>query len=999
MAQHREEVEKHLQESDLELKSEYERTRLILETTLDGYILANTSGQLLDVNPAYCKLIGYTRDDLLCMNIRQLEASLSDDEVNARIQSMLAAGGARFETRHRHKNGHQVELDVNIAIMHAHETPLMAAFVRDITERNKADANLHYRLRLEAALAKVSSNLMQANEEKMDSAIDKALEHIGTAVDADRSYFFQIDDASQNFSNTHEWCAEGIEAQQPELQQVLKEEFHAAFTLFKEGTVLHMPAPHEQNVELAPLREHMQQTGIRSLINVPVLWEGQLRGVIGFDSERTDKIWPEEDIQLLQTVADNFGSAMARQESSQRIREHTWFLESLDKTSKLLTGLTDATLLLHNLTALILDIFDVDRAWLLRPCNPQAPTFQIPIESTRPEFPGAATEDAEIPMDEFTAEIIRQSLEVELPVTCQCKDVIPLLEYAEMYQIQSVMAIVLHPQIGDPWLLGVHQCAYQREWSRLELQLFQTIAERVTSALSGKLLLEHVQASERRMLEAEQIAQMGEWELNIATGQAKWTDQIHHILGTDPSQEVGPAFLSTVVNPDDWPGVSASLKAAMEKGEKHEMEYRVYRPSGEERWLYCKAHRDLDENGKPIKLTGIAQDITERKQAEIYLRESEARYRAVFNQQFQFMAILSPDGTTLDINELPLRMIGCKREDIVGKPFWQSPAWKNLPEWQEIWKKRLTEAANLNGPVITEDIYQTADGSIRQADYATTAIRNDKDELVFYLVQASDTTDRRRTEQERSKLMQEIQQFNEDLEQRVHERTSELEAVNKELESFSYSVSHDLRTPLRAIDGFSLALVEDYGDQLDGTAHDYLQRVRNGAQRMGILIDDLLQLSRVNRGELIRKEVDLGKIAEAVLAELQAGEPDRQVELILDSNMQVKGDPRLLRVILDNLLGNAWKFTAREAVSHITLKHKTGQPGVFYISDNGVGFDMRHADKLFGAFQRLHRTIEFPGTGVGLATVQRIIHRHGGRVWAEAREGEGASFYFTLGPM
>ena len=167
---------------------------------------------------------------------------------------------------------------------------------------------------------------------------------------------------------------------------------------------------------------------------------------------------------------------------------------------------------------------------------------------------------------------------------------------------------------------------------------------------------------------------------------------------------------------------------------------------------------------------------------------------------------------------------------------------------------------------------------------------------------------------------------------------------------------------------------------------------------MGMLIDDLLQLSRVNRTELLMQEVDLGEIAESVLEELRAAESDRQVELILEPGMWVHGDPRLLRVILDNLLSNAWKFTSREATSRITFKRKMDDPKVFTISDNGVGFDMRHADKLFGAFQRLHRVTDFPGTGVGLATVQRIVHRHRGRIWAEAQEGEGATFYFSLGP-
>lgn len=415
------------------------------------------------------------------------------------------------------------------------------------------------------------------------------------------------------------------------------------------------------------------------------------------------------------------------------------------------------------------------------------------------------------------------------------------------------------------------------------------------------------------------------------------------------------------------------------------------------RWLGWMDTSVLDDYGKVTSIIGVGRDITDRKLAEQKLRESEDRYRAVFNQQFQFMAILAPDGTTLDINELPLRMIGCQREDFVGKPLWRSPSWKKLPEWREVWTKRLAEAADTDGPILTEDIYETADGIMRYADTATTAIRDASCEVIFYLIQASDTTKRHHAELERSRLMQQIQQLNEDLEQRVQQRTAELKAANKELESFSYSVSHDLRAPLRAIDGFSLALMEDYAVHLDETALDYLARVRTGAQRMGMLIDDLLQLSRVSRGELNLEEVDLGEIAKAVQDELAVSQPDRRVELVLDENMRVRGDARLLRVMLDNLLGNAWKFTAQEARSRVIFKHHIDDPQIFYLKDNGVGFDMRHADKLFGAFQRLHRVSDFPGTGVGLATVQRIVRRHDGRIWAEAQEGKGATFYFTLG--
>jgi light-regulated signal transduction histidine kinase (bacteriophytochrome) len=242
--------------------------------------------------------------------------------------------------------------------------------------------------------------------------------------------------------------------------------------------------------------------------------------------------------------------------------------------------------------------------------------------------------------------------------------------------------------------------------------------------------------------------------------------------------------------------------------------------------------------------------------------------------------------------------------------------------------------------------------------------------------------------------------LNAELERRVCERTTALEEANRELESFSYSVSHDLRAPLRSISGFSTAVLEDYRDKLDENAVKFLQLAVDASRRMGGLIDDLMTLSMVTRTELRREQVDVSQLAAGAVARLQEQDPQRTVEVSIAPDLRASADAGLLRIALENLLGNAWKFTNRTPKPRIEIGSSSRNGSVtFFVRDNGAGFDMARArNRLFGAFQRFHADRDFPGTGVGLATVRRIVSRHGGQVWAEAKINEGAAFYFSLPP-
>ncbi len=391
--------------------------------------------------------------------------------------------------------------------------------------------------------------------------------------------------------------------------------------------------------------------------------------------------------------------------------------------------------------------------------------------------------------------------------------------------------------------------------------------------------------------------------------------------------------------------------------------------------------------------------IKDERAARLALNKSETRYRAVFNQQFQYMAILSPDGTTLDINKLPRCIQDCAREDFVGKPFWDSVAWRDLPEWQGVWPCRLAEAADADGPLLTEDSYRVADGGVRHLDSATTAIRDAAGHLLFFLVQASDITERRVAEQERDRLLRDIQSLNEALEQRVIERTAELKLANRELESFTSSVSHDLRAPLRAINGFARILARRcHRDRLDADGRHYLDNVVEAGQRMETLVEDLLKYSRTGQGAVRAQPVALAPI----VAELNAifGERIAAVGAIVQVREPLAtplGDPTLIGQILKNLLDNALLYHCREGHPRIDLEaRREGERVVILVSDNGIGIDPNDHEKIFRIFQRLHGQEDYPGTGIGLAIVVKATQFMGGEIGVESIPGQGSRFKVSL---
>lgn len=388
-----------------------------------------------------------------------------------------------------------------------------------------------------------------------------------------------------------------------------------------------------------------------------------------------------------------------------------------------------------------------------------------------------------------------------------------------------------------------------------------------------------------------------------------------------------------------------------------------------------------DEDGRSVIQCNI-RDITERRKEES-VREQLAAIVLSSDD-----AIISKDmnGVVTTWNSAAERMFGYLKEEIVGKSIRVIIPADRMDE-ETLILKRVARGESLDH---FETVRRHKDGRPIDVSIAISPIRDADGKITGASKIARDISELKRA-------FKEIRDLNADLEQRVADRTAELEAVNKELESFSYSVSHDLRAPLRHINGFSGALIEDYGDVLDDTGKQYLDQVREASKEMAQLIDDVLQLARVTRTEIVPEVVDLSSLARSIINEFRKADPHRQVSVDIKKKLSARGDKRLLRIMLKNLLSNAWKFTSKTQNAQIVFGGETidGRPACF-VSDNGAGFNMSFADKLFGAFQRLHDTDEFEGTGIGLATVQRIVNRHGGRVWGEGAVGVGAVFYFAL---
>jgi PAS domain S-box-containing protein len=465
-----------------------------------------------------------------------------------------------------------------------------------------------------------------------------------------------------------------------------------------------------------------------------------------------------------------------------------------------------------------------------------------------------------------------------------------------------------------------------------------------------------------------------------------WHAGAECMQGYQADEIIGQHF-SRVYRPEDraQQRPEHELELAMAEGEVEAEGWRVG-PDGVPFWAHVVITALRDEAGQVRGFVKVTRDVTARRRMEERLRASEIRYRRLFESARDGILILDAGTHTItDVNPFMVELLGYTRDEFLGKELWEIGVLKDAAASREAFR-----TLQATGYIRYEDLpLQTKGGARWDVEFVSNIYQEDGHPVIQCNIR--DITARKQADAE-------IHRLHADLEHRVRDRTVQLDALNHDLELFNASVSHDLQAPLRRIDSFVEALRDDYAARLEADGLQLIRHIEAATQRMHMLIDALLALSGVSRHEIAWQPVDLSALAHEIATDLHHRQPSRPIDWVIADGLTASGDPRLLRVVLDNLLGNAWKFTATTAQARIEVGEQAAPDGtsVVFVRDNGAGFDMALADQLFVPFQRLHRNQNFPGTGIGLATVHRIIHRHGGRVWAEGAVNQGATIYFTL---
>lgn len=846
----------------------------LIDEAGDPMMLFRPDGSLLWVNPVVCAKLNQSRDDLLLSPLDKIAPDFGTEPLASQLVRTNAQSLEPIEGQFARPDGSRWTVALQARAITCDDEAAILVLVVERSglspSRFEDDAALRHRLAGEAALAAISSRLVQAINDDLDAPIRVSLAQLCQTVSADCGDVLLLDGRNSTWKCSHHWATTPHHrltgAEEPVPTSQLGWVWHQLMQLFNVVVRDVDQLPSDASSD----RRTLVAGGLVSAVFAPLVHGGELLGCVLLGRTRAASPWNDGDVAILRSVADLFATSIERQrmqiEMSGRLQFESLIGEIASSLLRTPSNLLDAGI--EQALQRLAEYLRADRAAILL-MSADGRRFSISHEVCEPSLVSARETVQDLPVGEFLSRVGRLS----------AADVAMLRDMRDLPE-----------SAGE---------------TRQLLDLFG-----IGSALAVPLVL------------ASEVA--GAIVVGRSAPGLAWDEQ-----------------------------QVALLRACAD-----------------------------------IIITTI-----QRLRIEQALRESDEKFSRTFLAMPDAVAITELEtGRIIEANPAFESGLGLPLPEVIGRSSLELGFWSGPEERQS-----LIDDVLLHGLVRNRElVIRRANGEA--VDLLLSAVKIELRGKPFLCVVMRDVSAAKAAEQALRTAESALRELNLDLESRVKSRTAELETSLRELESFSYSVSHDLRSPLRGINGFATLLAEDFGDRLDESGREYLQRISSATVRMGNLIDELLDLARIARVPMRKSEIDLSGIARSILGEFRDAEPAREVELVTAESLPGLADPGLIHIALSNLLGNAWKFTGATPHPRIELGSRcVGGEQQIFVRDNGVGFDMSNSQLLFRPFSRLHRPTEYPGTGIGLATVARIIQRHGGRIWAEGQVGQGASFYFTLG--
>jgi PAS domain S-box-containing protein len=974
------------------LRNSNEHLRALVDAVLAGIVTVDRDGVIQDANPAVERMFGQRADELVGRSVGVILPGLA---LPGEGPSAQAAESGRIVLGKR-KDGSSVLVELLLSEMRVDGQRYFVLVVNDVSAHTRAETRLRYRLELESAVAEVSHRFLNADGASLDGVIVLALERMSALPGVDRGYLFLLSDDGAILSNTHEWCAEGIAPQIQDLGGIDAGEVASVLDILGRGDVLHIPCVADLPDTDQPLKSFLVAGDIQSCIFAPLSWNGRLRGFIGFDAVRERKTFAEEDIRLLRTVAEIMSRAMASREAAQRIADEAWFRENLDRVARLFSRAHDLDDLLKELAGLLFEIFQPDRAWLAHPCNPELEALRVPIEVTRPEYPGAFAYKIDIPADDGLRNVIRGVLATPEPLVID-QTIKNELRVASEYGVKTQMATAVRPRGEEAWLMGLHQCSHERQWSARERRLFQAIGERASEALLLHIINQKLRVSESRLafvLESNPgvlyAARLGQPAICTYI-----SPSIQRILGYMPDEVTStPGWLSSVLHPDDVERTWAQFDEQRQRSGRATVAYRIRRKDGG--YLWVQDQQTMVSGGSEHgQLIGCLIDITQQVLAEQELERARAAAEEA-----------------LATAEKRLRMLEMA-EEVAHFGHWHSELTTGVVRWS----KELFRIHGLE-PV---DEYRTPDAGSIEAFYP-------HDQLHIQAMLALVMSERRVVTAELELVLRDgtrrwlqthaapeldahgnitalfgvthdITQRKQDEDALVRAREEAL-AASRVKSQFLANMSHEIRTPLNGVLGLTGLLLDS---ELSPDQRELLEMVRTAGRTLHELIEGVLDISKIEAGKLELEAVPfplcdvVQEAARTVAVRAHEKGLELVVDLALDLPPRVIGDPVRFRQVLTNLLANAVKFTPEGEIELTVRRDAEGNIAVD-VRDTGIGVPAERRDAIFEAFTQADgsTTREYGGTGLGLAICRELVERMGGRIWVEEAPGSGSLFRFFV---